>query len=71
MNKFYPDWVRITSDLNLHYRSDDKLCDALSSLGILVDRSTIARLRIGDDRNPLYPLGAGLMELHEEVKCQL
>ena len=67
-NPYYPDWYVVLTDIRRIRRwSDDAICDELSKMGIEVERTALARLRSGESKNPLYPLGAGLIILHEDA----
>ena len=67
-NAYYPDWYVVLTEIRRIRRwSDDTICDELSKMGIEVERTALARLRSGESKNPLYPLGVGLMRLHEHA----
>lgn len=60
----YPEWQLIARELRQRYGSDDAVADELSKQGVLVDRTTLLRLRHGQIKSPgPWGVGAALLNL--------
>lgn len=65
-----PDWADIVSKLHRHYKSYDKLLDAMGTQGCNpCDHSQLSRLQSGKCRRPTWQAGAALLNLYAQLRA--
>ena len=64
-----PDWPTIVTRLHRHYKSYDKLLNAMGTQGCTpCDHSQLSRLQSGKCRRPTWQAGAALLNLYGMLK---
>lgn len=63
-----PNWPAIVNALHTHYKSYDKLLDAMGAQGCNpCDHAQLCRLRSGKCKRPTWQAGAALLNLHAQL----
>jgi len=66
-----PDWQRICIDLRRRHKwTDQALAHQVEFLGVPCERSTINKLRMGENRSPKYRLGIALLLISLDMHLQ-
>lgn len=66
-----PPWREIAAELRHRYGTDDAVADELSKRGVIVERTSLYRLRSGEYSEPRVMVGIAMLSLLEIPKAHV